>query len=46
MWGIFPIGSSILAILVVLIPGYKEDGGSEDRPYATEENIVPGSVVL
>lgn len=46
MWGIFPIGSSILAILVVLIPGYKEDGGTEDRPYATEENTVPGSVVL
>jgi hypothetical protein len=44
MWGIFPFGSSLLAILVVLIPGKKEHDEPDDRPYATEENIVPGSV--
>lgn len=44
MWGIFPFGSSILAILVVLIPGKKEHDEPDDHPYATEENIVPGSV--
>ncbi|MGH9587604.1 MAG: hypothetical protein ACRD3F_11675 [Acidobacteriaceae bacterium] len=46
MWGILPFGSSILAILVVLIP---EEGRHDDdrgeRAYATDENIVPGSVV-
>jgi hypothetical protein len=46
MWGIFPVGSSILAILVVLIPGKKERGEPEDRSYATEATTVPGSVVL
>ncbi|HET6934960.1 MAG TPA: hypothetical protein VFI72_08975 [Candidatus Angelobacter sp.] len=45
MWGTLPIGSSLLAILVVLIPGEKEHGGREERPYATEEHIVPGSVL-
>jgi hypothetical protein len=44
MWGILPVGSSILAIIVVLIPGKKERGGPEDESYATEESIVPGSV--
>lgn len=44
MWGILPFGSSILAILVVLIP---EKDRSEDRgeySYVADETIVPGSV--
>ena len=45
MWGILPFGSSILAILVVLIP---EKGRGEDHgeySYVADETIVPGSVV-
>lgn len=44
MWGILPIGSSVLAILVVLIPAGKERDGPEEHSYETEEKIVPGSV--
>ncbi len=46
LWGIGPFGSSLLAILVVLIP---EKDPREDRgrtlSYVTDENAVPGSLV-
>lgn len=46
MWGILPIGSSVLAIIVVLIPGDRpSDYDSGDHDYVMQENIVPGSVV-
>ncbi len=45
MWGIFPFGSSLLAILVVLIPDERRREPREDHPFATHENLVPGSVV-
>jgi len=46
MWGILPFGSSLLAILVVLIPekGRRDDRG--EHAFATDETIVPGSLVL
>lgn len=46
MWGILPVGSSILALIVVSIPNRRrrdEDHGDHD--YVAEEKIVPGSVV-
>lgn len=46
MWGIFPIGSSILAIIVVLIPEKERHGDRGEPAYVTEEKIVPGSLVL
>jgi hypothetical protein len=45
MWGIFPFGSSILAILVVLIPNRKSDDDEEDHSLITHENVAPGSLV-
>jgi hypothetical protein len=45
MWGILPIGSSILAIIVVLIPGKKEYGGPDEGSYTNQEEILPGSVL-
>lgn len=45
LWGTLPIGSSILAILVLLIPGgdpREDDDGPEARKH---ENLVPGRVL-
>lgn len=45
IWGIFPFGSSILAILVLLIPDRKRIETREDRSFATDENLVQGRLV-
>ena len=42
MWGILPIGSSILAILVVLIPNKKEAKERAEEPYPAEGELVHG----
>jgi hypothetical protein len=40
MWGIFPFGSSILAILVVMIPEKKQLERRAERPVFAEENLA------
>lgn len=45
MWGIFPFGSSLLAILVLFIPGPKRREDREEAPYSTDENLVHGGVI-
>ncbi len=45
LWGILPFGSSILAILVVLIPERRRRDLPGDDSFETHENLVPGSVV-
>jgi hypothetical protein len=42
MWGILPFGSSILAILVVLIPERRRQEARTRRSFATGEDLVPG----
>jgi hypothetical protein len=42
LWGTLPFGSSLLAILVVLIPEKRRDRHGEVFPYATDENLLPG----
>jgi hypothetical protein len=42
MWGILPFGSSILAILVLLIPERRREELAADIPYPAEETLVPG----
>ena len=42
MWGILPFGSSILAILVVLIPQKRQDERYSDASLASDENLVTG----
>jgi len=44
MWGIFPIGSSILAMLVVLIPERRWHRRRAVEPSAAHENLVLGRV--
>ncbi len=43
MWGICPFGSSILAILVLLIPEKKRQEAAQEYP--VDENLVPGRMV-
>jgi hypothetical protein len=43
MWGIFPFGSSILAILVLLIPEKRREEVASGYP--VDENLVPGRMV-
>jgi hypothetical protein len=45
MWGIFPFGSSILAILVVLIPDSRRRREDEDDSLGLHENLVPGRAI-
>lgn len=45
MWGIFPFGSSILAILVVMIPEKRRLERRADRPVFTEENLAQQRLV-
>jgi hypothetical protein len=40
MWGIFPLGSSLLAILVLLIPGSKPFESRADEPQVADEQLV------
>jgi hypothetical protein len=42
LWGILPIGSSILALLVLLIPERKPLESRVSFPYPAEEELVPG----
>jgi hypothetical protein len=42
LWGTLPFGSSLLAILVVLIPEKRRNRHGEVYPYATDENLLPG----
>jgi hypothetical protein len=45
MWGILPFGSSLLAILVVLIPEKKRHERRAEAPIATRENFVQERLV-
>jgi hypothetical protein len=45
MWGILPFGSSLLAILVVLIPNKKRLENSERDSFTTDEHLVHGRLV-
>jgi len=42
MWGIFPFGSSILAIIVLLIPDKRRTQAAVEYPAAAEHNLVSG----
>ena len=42
MWGFLPIGSSILALLVLLIPERRPLESRVSYPFPTEEEFVPG----
>jgi hypothetical protein len=45
MWGIFPFGSSLLALLVVLIPEKKWLGRRTVEPAAAAEELAPGRLM-
>lgn len=45
MWGTLPFGSSILAILVLLIPGKLEREIRQDEPMATDTALVSGGAI-
>ena len=45
MWGILPFGSSILAILVILIPEKRRHERRADQHFATDENLKQGRLV-
>lgn len=42
MWGIFPVGSSLLAILVLLIPEKRRLQATIKYPITTDRNLAPG----
>lgn len=42
MWGTLPFGSSLLAIVVLLIPQRRRYASRADIPFAADENLVPG----
>ncbi|HEY2859957.1 MAG TPA: hypothetical protein VGJ21_16160 [Terracidiphilus sp.] len=42
MWGIFPFGSSILAILVCCIPSRRREEIEAEYSYSEDETMVPG----
>ncbi len=45
MWGILPFGSSILAILVLLIPEKRQQEAQAKYRFASDEDRVPGRMV-
>ncbi|MGA7706409.1 MAG: hypothetical protein WBF45_08040 [Acidobacteriaceae bacterium] len=45
LWGTLPFGSSILAILVVLIPGRKYEDVEGDAIFAGQRDLEPGRLV-
>jgi hypothetical protein len=45
MWGILPFGSSLLAILVLLIPDKIRHKRRAEQPYAADENLVHGGLI-
>lgn len=46
MWGTLPFGSSLLALLVLLIPDGRRFSGEESRMPAAGESLEPGRVAL
>jgi hypothetical protein len=44
MWGILPFGSSLLAILVILIPEKRRYESRADQPFTTDEHLVHGGL--
>lgn len=46
MWGILPFGSSIFAILVLLIPEKRREPPSSAQPLMPEEDLAQGRLVL
>lgn len=42
LWGILPFGSSILAILVLLIPASRREEIDSEETYPEDETLVPG----
>lgn len=42
MWGVLPFGSSLLALLVLLIPEKRPLESRVSYPYSAEEELVPG----
>jgi hypothetical protein len=44
MWGILPLGSSLLAILVILIPEKRRYESRADQPFTTDEHLVHGGL--
>jgi hypothetical protein len=45
IWGILPVGSSILAMLVVLIPEKKRRQVRAEYPFAAGKDLIPGRLV-
>jgi hypothetical protein len=45
MWGILPFGSSLLAILVILIPEKRRSERRAETAFATDENLVSARLV-
>jgi hypothetical protein len=45
MWGTLPFGSSLLAILVVLIPDKKRRQYEADDSVPSDDNLVHGRLV-
>jgi hypothetical protein len=45
MWGIFPFGSSLLAILVILIPSKKRQELEDESLLVTDDNLAHGRLV-
>jgi hypothetical protein len=46
MWGTLPFGSSLLALLVLLIPDRRRPEEAEIESSVTAENLQPGRVAL
>ncbi|HTF71353.1 MAG TPA: hypothetical protein VK638_52670 [Edaphobacter sp.] len=46
MWGTLPFGSSLLALLVLLIPGERGPHAAEERTSHAAEDLEPGRVAL
>jgi hypothetical protein len=42
MWGTLPFGSSLVAILVLLIPQRRRYARRADVPFPTDEDLIPG----
>jgi hypothetical protein len=45
MWGILPFGSSLLALLVLLIPDKVRHKRQAEEPYVADENLAHGRMV-
>ena len=45
MWGILPFGSSLLAILVILVPEKRPSGHRAEASFAGDENLVSARLI-